>query len=431
MLCFHHHFVPRAALFFAASSAFFVIGAKAQAPQSQTPPPTTPQAAPQVTPQAAPPVFHAPSPQLPGLQNSFEKKEIARVRIHNTRGGLIEGSRDGGQNWETVGHIVLPVAKVNPNAYLAAKYAQTGSVAATAVNAMHIKAGFNQAQKRGIIWSLIPSADTAAGRISMQSEIGSPGKALAANAAVSPDAAARTDIPGGTGLFGGAWTPFVGSSVWLDAKGTLTQVSDGYVPKAGDVWQILIEQPRRYPTSITFENRTDGLVTAEYRGQAPQPIARVIRPVGGVGRFIGSYFSEVGRVRANHPGVIDLSTSNTGRVGSFQIVPEQHAREYGVPFTIPQYLILAPLEGGPELEGTPPLFYGYIRPRFELNDLNKPLMEGLLGRFSVEFKRSGSDEWTSENWWMEQGSELYPWMNGAIGTVTHIRLRFPFTYNEQ
>lgn len=426
MLCFFSGFhfsfpfrlVPCAGFFFAAISVFLATKAHSQSAQ------------PPVTAQATPPVFHAPSPQLPAWQNSFEKKEIARVRIHNTRGGLIEGSRDSGANWETIGHILLPVAKVNPNAYLAAKYAQTGTIAATAVNAMHIKAGYNQAQKRGIIWSLIPSADTAAGRISMQSEIGgSAGKALASNAAVSPDAAARTDIPGGTGLFGGLWTPFVGSSVWLDNNGTLAQVTEGYVPKAGDVWQIIIEQPRRYPTSITFENRPDGLVTAEYRGQTAQPIAKVIRPVGGIGRFIGSYFSEVGRVRANHPGVIDLSTSHVGRVGSFQIVPEQHAREYALPFTIPQYLIVAPLEGQHELEGTPPLFYGYIRPRFELNDLNKPLLEGLLGRFSVEFKRAGSDEWLTENWWMEQGSELYPWMNNAIGTVTHIRLRFPFTYD--
>jgi hypothetical protein len=371
-------------------------------------------------------------PGLAALQNSFEKKEIARVRISNARGGLIEGSRDGGQTWETFGHIVLPVAKVNNNAYLAAKYPPVGTVTATAVNAVHLKAGDNKAQNRGIIWSLIPSADSAAGRISLQSEVGgSADKALAMNAAVSPDAAARTDIPGGTGLFGGIWTPFVGSTVWLDAGGALSPVQDGYVPKAGDVWQIIIERPVRYPSTITFENRMDGPVTIEYRGEAPQQIARVIRPVGGIGRFVGSYFSEVGRIRANHCGVIDLSTSVIGRVGSFQIVPEHHAREYGLPFQIPQYLIIAPLEGQPPLEGTPPLFYGYIRPRFGLDDLNKPVMDGLLGRFSVEFKRAGSDQWESENWWMEQGSELYPWMNNAVKDVTHIRIRFPFHYDDE
>ncbi len=375
----------------------------------------------------------APVPDgLPALQNSFEKKEIARVRIHNTRGGLIEGSRNGGQTWETFGHVLLPVAKVNNNAYLAAKYAPVGAVTATAVNAVHLKAGENKAQNRGVIWSLIPSADDAAGRVSLQSEVGgSADKALAANAAVSPDAAVRTDIPGGTGLFGGLWTPFVGSKVQLDNSGALSPIQDGYVPKSGDIWQILIEQPVRYPTTITFENKKDGAVTIEYRGEAPKAIAKVIRPVGGIGRFVGSYFSEVGRVRANHCGVIDLSTSALGRVGSFQVVPEHHAREYGLPFQIPQYLIIAPLDGQPELEGTPPLFFGYMRPRFELDDVKKPLLEGLLGRFSVEFKREGEDQWTSENWWMEQGSDLFPFMNSAVKNITHIRIRFPFHYDEQ
>ncbi len=368
---------------------------------------------------------------LSALQNSFAKKEIARVRIHNERGGLIEASRDGGGHWETFGHVLLPCAKVNSNAYLAAKYAPIGSIAATAVNAVHLKAGQNNVQNRGVIWSLIPSADDAAGRVSLQSEVGgSADKALAANAAVSPDAAVRTDIPGGTGLFGGLWTPFVGSRVQLDKDGTLAPIQDGYVPRVGDVWQILIEQPVRYPSTITFENKNNGRVTAEYRDEEPKDIAKVIRPVGGIGRFVGSYFSEVGRVRANHCGVIDLSTSALGRVGSFQIVPEHHAREYAVPFQIPQYLIIAPLDGQPELEGTPPLFYGFIRPRFELNDLNKPLLDGLLGRFSVEFKRAGDDKWLSENWWMAQGSDLFPWMNSAVKDVTHIRLRFPFHYDE-
>lgn len=369
---------------------------------------------------------------LSALQKSFEKKEIARVRIHNLRGGLIEGSRDGGVNWETIGHVVLPVAKVNNNAYLAAKYAPVGAVAATAVNAIHLKAGDNLAQNRGIIWSMIPAADTAAGRVSLQSEVGgSANKALASNAAVSPDAALRTDIPGGTGLFGGLWTPFVGNQIWLDKEGVLSAITDGYVPAAGHVWQLIVEQPRRYPSTVTFENRKDGLVTIEYRGEEPKPIARVLRPVGGIGRFVGSYFSEVGRLRANHCGVIDLSTSVGGRVGSFQIVPEHHAREYGVPFQIPQYLIISPLEGAPELEGTPPLFFGYVRPRYEANDLNKPLLDGLLGRFSMEFKRTGDDRWLpAESWWMEQGAPLYPWMNSAIAGITHIRLRFPFTYDE-
>ena len=372
------------------------------------------------------------SKDLAAQQNAFERVEIARVRIHNSVGGAIEGSRDGGTTWETFGHVLLPAVKVNNNAYLASKYAQIGSVAATAVNALHMKAGEDTKTNRGIIWSLIPAADTAAGRISLQSELGgTAAKALAANAAVSPDAAVRTDIPGGRGLFGGFYTPFVGSKVWLEKAGVLAPLAAGYVPAVGDAWVIPIEQPRRYPVSVTFENVKGGAVTAEYRGEEPKAIARVLRPVGGVGRFVGSFFAEVGRIRANHCGVIDLSTSLDGKVGSFQIVPDVHAREYGPPFQLTQYLILEPLEGAPPLEGTPPLFYGYIRPRFEPGDINKPLAEGLLGRFGVEFKYRGDNAWhPAGTWWMEQGAPLWNFMNSALTDVTHIRIRFPFTWSE-
>ena len=33
--------------------------------------------------------------------------------------------------------------------------------------------------------------------------------------------------------------------------------------------------------------------------------ARVVRPVGGVGRFGGTEFQRIGRIRASHTGVID------------------------------------------------------------------------------------------------------------------------------
>jgi hypothetical protein len=197
------------------------------------------------------------------------------------------------------------------------------------------------------------------------------------------------------------------------------------------VWVIGVERPRRYPVSVTFENFKDGLVTVEYRGEEPKPIARVLRPVSGVGRFVGSYFSEVGRVRANHNGVIDLSTSLQDKVGAFQIVPEHHAREFQQPFQLTQYMILSPLPGAPPLEGTPPLFYGHIRPRFEAADITRDPVEGVLGRFGVEFKYKGDDTWHRVHpWWMEQGADLYKFMNTALANVTHVRLRFPFTYDE-
>src|SRR5690606_29025231 len=82
-----------------------------------------------------------------------------------------------------------------------------------------------------------------------------------------------------------------------------------YVPQIGDVWTIPIMRPLRYPRQITFENRFGGFIWLQFRGEEPRVIGQVLRPVEGVGRFVGSYFAGVGRIRANHNGVIDISTS--------------------------------------------------------------------------------------------------------------------------
>ncbi|RYG67235.1 hypothetical protein EON80_13990, partial [bacterium] len=256
---------------------------------------------------------HGPSPEILAEENA-PTIEISRVRLQNIKNGIIEGSRDEGKTWKPIGHILQPVIKTNPKGYNASKYGPVGTVVATAVNAIHLKAGNNVAENRGVIWSLAPAAETQAGKNSLQSE-------------VSPQSAAFTDMPGGSGLFGGPFAPFVGNPLFLDndRNGKLTPLPDGYVPKLGDSWVIQIRRPQHYPREIIFENRFGGLITLQYRGEEPKVIGQVLRPVIGVGRFVGSYFSEVGRLRANHNGVIDISTSPRGAVGSFQIVPANHA----------------------------------------------------------------------------------------------------------
>jgi hypothetical protein len=124
---------------------------------------------------------HGPSPEV-APENAIQKVEIARLRIHDIKDGLIEGSRDRGQTWETLGRVLQPTLKVNPRGFNASKYGPAGSVVATAVNAIHLKARQNTRENRGVIWSLSPKADTEAGTASLQSE-------------VSPGSSAFTDIP--------------------------------------------------------------------------------------------------------------------------------------------------------------------------------------------------------------------------------------------
>src|SRR5690606_34195331 len=141
---------------------------------------------------------------------------------------------------------------------------------------------------RGVIWSIAPKANSTAGEFSLQSE-------------VSPNSAVYTDIPGGTGIFGGPFTPFVGNKILLSKslEETPQSLPSKYVPQVGDVWTIPIMRPLRYPRQITFENRFGGFIWMQFRGEEPKVIGQVLRPVQGIGRFVGSYFADVGRIRAN------------------------------------------------------------------------------------------------------------------------------------
>ncbi|MDF2441075.1 MAG: hypothetical protein JWN98_2059 [Abditibacteriota bacterium] len=374
---------------------------------------------------------NGPSPEVVP-ENTVAKIEIARLRIHNTQNGVIEGSRDGGQTWTAVGRVSQPTIKVNPRGFTASKYGPPGRVVATAVNALHFKAGQNTKENRGVIWSLSPAATTSAGRVSLQSE-------------VSPGSSCFTDIPGGRGIFGGPFTPFVGNPIMLDndRNNVLKPLPDSYVPKLGDTWTVLIERPRRYPREIVFENRYGGLITIQYRGSAPKVIGSVLRPVIGVGRFIGSYFSERGRLRANHNGVIDIATvppettGTRGRVGSFQIVPANHAMSPETHYIreLTQWMVVGPVSAlDPSWEGTAPLFSQFLRPRNDPADVQGDWVEDLAGRFYFDCKLRGKNgvisDWQPFPYLFMSPDALPTWAATALQNVTHIRIVFPFHWDD-
>jgi hypothetical protein len=364
---------------------------------------------------------HGPSPEV-APENATEKIEIARLRIQNTKRGEIEGSRDGGLTWQHIGSVVTPTVKTNPRGYNASKYGPSATVVATAVNALHLKAGQNIKENRGIIWSIAPAASDAAGEFSLQSE-------------VSPGSAVYTDIPGGQGIFGGPYTPFVGNPIFLDNERSndLKPLPENYTPTLGDVWTIKILRPRHYPRQIVFENRFGGLISIEYRGQEPRVIGQVLRPVEGIGRFVGSYFSGVGRLRANHNGVIDISTSPVGKIGSFQIVPANHAMSPETHYIreLTQWMVVGPVSAlDPSWEGVAPLYSAFLRPRYDESDWDEtdPL-EGLLGRFRFEVKRKDKADWQPmPEFSIEPGAALPRWAGTSLSDVTEIRIVFPFTW---
>jgi len=370
---------------------------------------------------------HGPSPAV-AQEAQMETVEIARVRVHNIANGDIEGSRDEGKTWQVLGHVLQPTMKVNRRGFNASKYAAPATIAATAVNAIHLKASQNVEENRGVIWSLSPRADTEAGRVSLQSE-------------VSPGSSAFTDIAGGTGIFGGPFTPFIGNPIFLDndRNNILAPLPADYVPKLGDSWTIQIRRPRKYPREIVFQNRFGGLITIQYRHEEPRVIGQVLKPVIGIGRFIGSYFAEEGRLRANHNGVIDISTSPRGVVGSFQIVPANHANspELSYVLTSTQWMVIGPVSAiDPSWEGAAPLFSAYLRPRFDRADLQNPdPIEGLAGRFIFEVKlrdkKGALSDWKPmPSLWLRDKLPLPNWANSALKDMAELRIRFPFTFDD-
>jgi hypothetical protein len=238
-------------------------------------------------------------------------REMLRLRIVNDAKGEISASRDQGSTWQTVGRVVRYTTQVSRRGYTASKWVVPGHVAATAVNAIHITVGYNAEDDRGIVFSILP-----------REMLISP---ATYSSFLSPDSSIYTDIPAGQGIFGGGGAPFVGNTVCLETASGIAPAPDGYVPARGDVLVIIIDHPTRYPIAAEFENHPGGAVTLVYADGSREMLGWVVKPVGGIGRFLGGVYTGIGRIRANHAGVVDITTSPIGALGGFQIIPFGHA----------------------------------------------------------------------------------------------------------
>ncbi|MCD6283508.1 hypothetical protein J7J84_07950 [bacterium] len=328
------------------------------------------------------------------LSSAVLAGETFTIIIENQRDGRILVQR--GADATEVGHVLVPCNAVNHNGFTASAWAADGTVCATAVNAIHIKVGNSTETGRGIVFSLQPAEfldfDPA--------DYGS---------YYSESASVFTDIPAGTGIFGGPFAPLVGSPLSVleesatDELAQATEVSPEYVPQAGDTLLIAVS---RSPAAdyIEFDNGFGGLISLKRAGEEPEVIGQVLKPVAGVGRFGGSIYAGVGRIRANHPGVVCVSTSPIGEIGGFQIIPSHHAMSPEMTFarTLTQWMVVGPLDARePGWEGAAPLFFGNLYPSYlplvsdtpELKSISA--LNRLLGRFHVLGRMRGSDEWTA------------------------------------
>ncbi len=341
-------------------------------------------------------------------ENASKKIEVYRILINNKRDGEIKVSKDKGASWKTVGKVLLPALLTNPNGYEASRYATVGHVAATAVNAIHIKVSHNEKGNVGVLFSILPK------------EFMKPPPKY--HSFLSPDSSIYTSIKAGWEIFGGGFAPFVGNPVYVMENDALKELTAGYVPKENDAIVIVVEQPEKMPSEIVFENRFGGLITLKYPYGKEKIIGEVIKPVAGVGRFDGTLWTFKGRVRANHNGVIDISTSPYGEIGGFQIIPANHGMSKSMlnARLLTQWMVVGPVSSmEKDLAGTAPLFSNYLKPDYSPDDIYaENAIERLLNRYLVQVKIAGSDAWL-----------FMPPKTGRVDDglkdITHIRILFP------
>lgn len=297
-----------------------------------------------------------------------------------------------------LGRVLTVPTTTNYPAYTASKWSAPSTVCASAVNAIHILLSLEHG--RGRIISLTPAVTFAP--------------------AAGETSYFALDMPAGTGVFG-AFAPLTGSRVTVLHDGEERLLAG--TPEEGDTLVIrtpLPESPSVYMADI--ENRPGGRVIAYGREKA-EVIARVVRPVHGVGRFGGTEFQNRGRIRASHSGVIDVSTSGRGSVGGIQIIPLKHAltsHEMAGAWELTQWLIISPLPGGSELEGHEPLFKNSFVPGAQMGEKLSGL-NTYTRRPLILCRRDGG------NW--EMLPEVSGKVDDALKNVTHFRLYFPLWYD--
>ncbi len=354
-----------------------------------------------------------PSPEI-AAEQSPATRPLFDLRIENRVDGRIEALRPDG-SVVRLGEVRVPCATVDPNGYTASKWSEDSAVCGVAVNAMHIHVANNAENGRGIVFSLIPAdlANLPQDWRSYRNETST----------------IYTSIRAGEGVFGGEWTPFSGSAVSLETATGTRRLPAGYVPKAGDVLRIRVEEPIPYPVSLVFENRYGGLITLGYPGGLERAIGQVLQPVAGVGRFEGSPFARPGRIRAAHPGVICVCVSLLRELGGFQIVPANHGMSPEMSYAREktQWMVVGPVSAlDPSWEGIAPLFARYIRPLVTGGETP----ETRLGSFLVDC-RVEDGPWQALPVVDLPRDTLPASAASALRGVTHIRILFPLREGEQ
>ncbi len=296
---------------------------------------------------------------------AFPQVETHRIRVVNSVDGAIQVSDDAGKNWHLIGRVTAPATE-SLMGYSAAGYARPATVAATAVHGLRIRVGDNGTPDPLLI-NILPR------------EFAQTPKLFGGH--VSGLSGVYTTIPVGTSIFRGL-SPLVGNPVFLehDMGGDLQPLPVNYVPKDGDVLEIVVLAPTNPLKEVDFDNHAGGDVRVTYADGTTTVLTHVVKPVVGVGRYDGCSYTGVGAINTNHDGVITISTAPVStsplfegigpeRRGGFQIQPAFHNAQ-GDGAGAPSVLVIGSRKrpAAPEMEGRPPLFYGYFDLAWSLSE---------------------------------------------------------------
>ena len=301
--------------------------------------------------------FPAGAVETPPSFPAFPQVETHRIRLVNSVDGAIQVSDDAGKNWHLIGRVTAPATE-SLMGYSAAGYAKPATVAATAVHGLRIRVGDNGTPDPLLI-NILPR------------EFAQTPKLFGGH--VSGLSGVYTTIPVGTSIFRGL-SPLVGNPVYLehDMGSDLQPLPVNYIPKDGDVLEIVVLAPVNPLKEVDFDNHAGGDVRVTYADGASRILTQVVKPVVGVGRYDGCSYTGVGAINTNHDGVITISTAPVStsplfegigpeRRGGFQIQPAFHNAQ-GDGAGAPSVLVIGSRKrpAAPEMEGRPPLFDGYF-----------------------------------------------------------------------
>ncbi|MCB1219334.1 MAG: hypothetical protein H7A35_11050 [Planctomycetales bacterium] len=362
-------------------------------------------------------------PSMPDISGVYpqaahsQERTTYFIEIDNVVDGEIRIVSDGFNG--VVGHVLAPVSNYNKEGFTASGWAENGTCTASAVNAIHLKVKHNYETGRATIFSLVPIEFTTFDPKSYKSYF-------------NQSSTLFTDITAGSEIFGGQWAPLVNSPLTFQrGEADWQRVDESYVPAVGDQMRITVSRRKYNPEWIEFENGFGGLIWIKELGMDPYPIGQVLKPVAGVGRFLGTQYAERGRIRAAHPGVIDISTSPYDVIGGFQIIPRDHAMSSEMKFARlkTQWMVVGPLWAlDPSWEGLPPLFTDYLYPAFTPafnadGSVNEDVQGAavFLDRFTVRARYRDSEDPTQYELLRESVYLDYD----ALETMTHVRIYFP------